>query len=297
MKELNLSMQKLFSDLSLTKKKCPWIKEQTLLMHADATINELEELKLAIKNNDTENLKEELGDVLMDAMFLLVIAEEQGISPKEVIEKVNEKLIRRKPWVFGDMKIKDKEEAIKMWNEIKKQEKEAKKTAEEMVDIVNDKDEVIKKVTRKDADKNIMRRRASRVMLFNSKNKILLQKVSLKKSRFPGCWDFGIAEGLEAGESYDSAAIRGLQEELGINTKQKLNLLFNIKYTDKITKRFYNVYSFVYDGKIKIDKNEVSKTKFVSIKELEKMLKKEKFIPASKVIFNKYLEEYNGSKN
>lgn len=121
------AFQKLYDDLKKSRKKCPWIKEQTLLEHIEALKDEIEEVTLAIKNNDKENLSEELGDVFMDALFLMIIAEEQGIDTKESIKKVNDKLVRRKPWVFGDMKIKTKEESIKMWNEIKRKEKESKR--------------------------------------------------------------------------------------------------------------------------------------------------------------------------
>ena len=121
------SFQKLYNDLKLSRAKCPWSSEQTLVKHIPELKKEILEVEEAIKNNDPINLKEELGDVFMDAFFLMVIAEEQGIMPKEVIQNVNEKLVRRKPWVFGDLKIKDKEEAIKVWNQIKQKEKEHKK--------------------------------------------------------------------------------------------------------------------------------------------------------------------------
>lgn len=116
-------MSDFYDDLKKAREKCPWANTQTLLNHIHELEKEIEEVKLAIKNNDDKNLKEELGDVFMDALFLLVIAEEKGIDSGEVVKMVNEKLVRRKPWVFGDAKVNSKEEAIKMWNEIKKKEK------------------------------------------------------------------------------------------------------------------------------------------------------------------------------
>jgi len=77
---------------------------------------------------DYENLKEELGDLLYDLMHLVEIGVEEGLfTTKEVIEQVNAKLVRRKPWVFGDEKIETAEAAEKRWNEIKAEEKKAKK--------------------------------------------------------------------------------------------------------------------------------------------------------------------------
>ena len=116
--------EKLYHDLKLARKKCPWANQQTLFAHVEELQEELDEVKQAIEKNDDKNLKEELGDVFMDAFFLMVIAEEKGIDIKETIKNVNDKLVRRKPWVFGDMKVSSKEEAIRIWNEIKKKEKE-----------------------------------------------------------------------------------------------------------------------------------------------------------------------------
>ena len=164
---------------------------------------------------------------------------------------------------------------------------------EEMVDIVNDNNEIIDTVPRSVMDKKILRSRVSRIIIMNSKKQILLQKRASTKKRFPDHWDLGVAETIQAGESYDNGAIRGMKEELGINAKKELKLLFKIKYDDEVTKRFYNVYSFIYDDKIRIDETEVSEIKFVTKKELEKMIKTEKFIPASIAMYKKYSEEYN----
>lgn len=121
------TLNKLFNDLNDTREKCPWASKQTLIAHIKELEDEIQEVKIAIKNNDKENLKEELGDVLMDVLFLLVIAKENGINPKEVVKNVNDKIVRRKPWVFGDMKIETPEDAKRVWNEIKQKEKELQK--------------------------------------------------------------------------------------------------------------------------------------------------------------------------
>jgi uncharacterized protein YabN with tetrapyrrole methylase and pyrophosphatase domain len=112
-----------YDDLKKAREKCPWAGKQTLLEHVHELENEIEEVKQAIERNDDKNLKEELGDVFMNALFLLIIAEDNGINSSEVVKMVNDKLIRRKPWVFGNIKVNSKEEAIKMWNEIKRKEK------------------------------------------------------------------------------------------------------------------------------------------------------------------------------
>ena len=104
--------------------ECPWGKEETLEKHVEELMKELNELKEAIKKNDKKNLKEELGDVFYDSLFLLLLAEkENNINPMEVIKNVREKIEKRSPWVFGDVKANTKEDALEIWNKIKQKEK------------------------------------------------------------------------------------------------------------------------------------------------------------------------------
>ncbi len=122
-------MQKLFDALQQSRKKCPWSKEQELQEHFKELEREIEEAKEALDKKDYANLKEELGDVLMDLVFISIIAEEEKLfSLQDMMESANTKLRRRKPWVFGDEKITTKQEAIKRWNEIKSEEKAKKAT-------------------------------------------------------------------------------------------------------------------------------------------------------------------------
>ena len=112
-----------------SRKKCPWCKEQSLDSYKHQIVDEAKEVEKAIENKDYANLKEELGDVLYDTLHLIEMGIEQGhFTGKEVIDTVNEKIKRRKPWVFGKEKVRTAEEAVKRWNEIKKEEKQHGKT-------------------------------------------------------------------------------------------------------------------------------------------------------------------------
>ena len=107
--------------------ECPWSKEETLKGHVDELLKEINELKEAIENNDEINLKEELGDVFFDSMFLLLLAErDNNVELEEILKNLREKIERRSPWVFGNMKVSTREEALKVWNQIKQEEKERK---------------------------------------------------------------------------------------------------------------------------------------------------------------------------
>ena len=115
---------------------CPWDKAQTHESLKAACIEEASEVICGInilkETKDSENLKEEVGDLLLQVMFHAVIAEEEGLFTFDDIAKtVSEKMLRRHPHVFGDMKYTSEEELREAWNEIKKEEKAGKEWQEE----------------------------------------------------------------------------------------------------------------------------------------------------------------------
>ena len=102
------------------RKECPWDREQTNDSIKAATIEEAYEVVEAIDNNDYGELKKELGDLLLHVVFHTVIAEESNhFKINDVIETIQEKLIRRHPHVFGDKKVSGAEEVKTNWEEIK----------------------------------------------------------------------------------------------------------------------------------------------------------------------------------
>lgn len=114
----------LIEALRKSREKCPWSSEREIGIHIKELLDEVNEALEAVKNKDYKNLKEELGDLLMDLVFIGIIAEEKKLfTIKGMVEDVKQKLIRRKPWVFGNEKITTKEEAVRRWSEIKKLEK------------------------------------------------------------------------------------------------------------------------------------------------------------------------------
>lgn len=101
----------------------PFVKERCVVGYAEEMEDEVKELREAIKNNDCKNIKEELGDVLLDWLHTAVLAEEKhGLSIREVINDANEKLSRRKPYIEENRKV-TMEEALKIWQDVKKWEK------------------------------------------------------------------------------------------------------------------------------------------------------------------------------
>ncbi len=106
---------------------CPWDRKQTAESLKKSLLDEADEVIQAIDNKDDENLAEELGDVLLVLGMMARIKEEEGkFSISDVLSGVNAKLIRRHPHVFGDAKASTPEEVLKLWNQVKEQEKKDK---------------------------------------------------------------------------------------------------------------------------------------------------------------------------
>lgn len=130
---------------------CPWDRAQTHTSLKPEVIEEAAEVISGInildKTGDAENLKEELGDLLLQVMFHSVIAEEEGLfSFDDVAKTVSEKMVRRHPHVFAGVTYNSKEEQHAAWEEIKKQEKAGKEWfADTLPDAFEEAKELIEK--------------------------------------------------------------------------------------------------------------------------------------------------------
>lgn len=120
MKNKYLELENLIRKL---RKECPWDKIQTNDSIKSATIEEAYEVVDAIDNKDYAELKKELGDLLLHVLFHSIIAEgENKFTIDDVIEYLSEKLIRRHPHIFEDVKVKDDDEVKTNWEKIKLEE-------------------------------------------------------------------------------------------------------------------------------------------------------------------------------
>ena len=105
------------------RKDCPWDREQTNDSIKAATIEEAYEVVEAIEKKNYDELKNELGDLLLHVVFHTIIASESnGFTIDEVIDSIQSKLIRRHPHVFRDVKVSGAQEVKKNWEEIKLEE-------------------------------------------------------------------------------------------------------------------------------------------------------------------------------
>ena len=108
---------------------CPWDKEQTHESLKPYVVEEAYELVEAVDGGENGEIREELGDLLLQIIFHSQIAAETGsFDFDDVIRGINEKLLRRHPHVFGDEKAVDEVEALKNWERIKVETEGKKKT-------------------------------------------------------------------------------------------------------------------------------------------------------------------------
>ena len=110
---------------------CPWDREQTHGSLKAACIEEAAEVICGVniyeKTGDPENLKEELGDLLLQVVMHAQIAQEEGLfTIEDVCRGISDKMVRRHPHVFGDVTAETSREVLVNWEEIKRKEKEGK---------------------------------------------------------------------------------------------------------------------------------------------------------------------------
>ncbi|MCK9343192.1 MAG: nucleoside triphosphate pyrophosphohydrolase [Massilibacteroides sp.] len=106
------------------REKCPWDRKQTNESLRTNTIEETYELCDALIRNDNENIREELGDVLLHIVFYAKIGEEKGaFDIKDVCDHLCDKLIFRHPHVYGNAKANTTEEVLHSWEQLKLKEK------------------------------------------------------------------------------------------------------------------------------------------------------------------------------
>jgi len=126
------AFERLLTIMDELRAQCPWDKKQTMESLRNLTIEETYELADAILDQDRNEIKEELGDIMLHMIFYSKIAEEEGaFDIADVLNKEAEKLIHRHPHIYGDVKVTDEEEVKRNWELLKL--KEGKKSVLEGV--------------------------------------------------------------------------------------------------------------------------------------------------------------------
>ncbi|SDB20713.1 XTP/dITP diphosphohydrolase [Flavobacteriaceae bacterium MAR_2010_188] len=117
------SFERLLNIMDDLREKCPWDKEQTMESLRHLTIEEVYELGDAILDDDLEEIKKELGDVLLHIVFYSKIgSEKKSFDIADVCNSISEKLISRHPHIYGDVKVENAEEVKQNWEQLKLKE-------------------------------------------------------------------------------------------------------------------------------------------------------------------------------
>ncbi|WP_162416483.1 nucleoside triphosphate pyrophosphohydrolase [Cyclobacterium roseum] len=118
------AFDRLMTIMEELREQCPWDRKQTMESLRHLTIEETFELSDAILDRDLEEIKKELGDILLHIVFYAKMGDEKNaFDIGQVIQQLNEKLIRRHPHIYGDAVAEDEEAVKQNWEKIKLKEK------------------------------------------------------------------------------------------------------------------------------------------------------------------------------
>ena len=141
-KDYNKNIEKLNNLIQLIRKLratngCPWDQQQKKEDIGKYILEEAYEVIDSLGKADSQALKEELGDLLFQILFITEISAESGLfSLDDVMEGIKEKMIRRHPHVFGDIKVNSVQEVKDNWQQIKKQERKNNNDAESLFNSI-----------------------------------------------------------------------------------------------------------------------------------------------------------------
>lgn len=123
MQEKLKAFERLLTIMDELREKCPWDKKQTMETLRHLTIEEVYELSDAIMDNDLEEIRKELGDLMLHMVFYSKIgSEKKAFDIADVLNGVCEKLINRHPHIYGDVEVDGEEEVKANWEKIKLKE-------------------------------------------------------------------------------------------------------------------------------------------------------------------------------
>lgn len=145
----------------------------------------------------------------------------------------------------------------------------------EYLDLVDENDNVIGK-----EDRNIIYKkdlnnfRVINIMIINSENKIIVPKRSGNRRLFPNCYDCSVGGHVSSGETYEEAAYRELEEELGISNV-KLEEIGYFKSSELNTSSFLKMYKLIYDGDLNYDKDGIQEIFYMDKEEIRKLIEED----------------------
>ncbi len=170
--------------------------------------------------------------------------------------------------------------------------------SDEFFDVVNDRDEVVGRAARREVHARKLLHRAVHILVFDRTGRIFLQKRSMLKDMSPGLWDSSCSGHVDAGEDYDTAAVRELGEELGLKVDKVPERWFSDRPCEATGWEFVWVYRMQYDGPFVLHPQEIERGGWFTVEELTRWLKEkpEEFAPAFRLIWGRASVALAGSR-
>ena len=129
--------------------------------------------------------------------------------------------------------------------------------SEEIFDVVDGRDRVIGRQTRREVHLRGLKHRAVHVLVVNTRGEVYLQKRSFKKDTFPGAWDSSASGHVDSGETYEACVVREAREEIGLFLKRTPKRLFKIEACAQTGQEFVWVYRTEFNGPFRLNPDEV----------------------------------------
>ena len=165
---------------------------------------------------------------------------------------------------------------------------------EEWFDVVDRSDTVIGHASREEVHQNGLLHRSAHLLVFDGSGRVLLQKRSMVKDRFPGRWDSSVSGHVDSGESYDQCIVREAMEEIGIRLAATPERLFKVDACDETDQEFSWVYRTYSEGPFAPNEEEISEIRWFTGDEVSHLVKTdpESVSPSFALIWSKFPKEY-----
>lgn len=165
-------------------------------------------------------------------------------------------------------------------------------TDSDVFDVVDANDVVVQQLTRGEVHRRRLFHRAVHVLVFNSAGEVFIQRRSRFKDTCPLQWTTSCSGHVDAGESYDEAAVRELGEELGIpiSAPADLEFLFKKSPCRATGQEFIRIYRLTWDGKMRLPPEEIESGRFLEPPELDQWIAREpdSFAPSFRLVWSVY---------
>ncbi|MBI3797599.1 MAG: NUDIX hydrolase YfcD [Deltaproteobacteria bacterium] len=159
--------------------------------------------------------------------------------------------------------------------------------ADEIVTIVDEHNQVVGAVPRREMRARNLPHRSTYILVFNAQGELYVQKRTMSKDVFPGYYDPATGGVVLAGESYEQGAVRELAEEMGIRDVP-LTWLFDFYFTDEHTRVWGGAFSCVYDGEVSLQAEEVESVALMTVEEILRRSVTEPFTPDGLYVVRRY---------